>query len=355
MVNKNAAPDAKKPTGAEVLRLAGTGYNMDLLKADIANMEKDERQKLLVGIKDQRDIISVNLDIEQTRRLTQLEEMVAYAEKSFGDKAAEAIGSGVDKMGTVVNQAIDIGAEGVKGAANVVTDQAKKATDAVVQIGAQVSEVLEDPNRSKTEKAVHIAGLAAVVGVPAYLLYKLCKNMSGDEVKDGDKPSLGRKLLKWTGFAFLGGLGVRALAPMLSETQRGVMVQQKEEEEARKRDALRTPFDRAPELEIGGQKVRIWKEGNDFKIAVGDKKFGMRMQLDPGVVLTDMKYDSNKGMIIEGKYGIIPGSQTIPVARCEDMVNKLHGGETRQEVTVLGYSGKLEKYPVDFVPETPSI
>jgi hypothetical protein len=247
-----------------------------------------------------------------------------------------------------------MGAEGVKSATNVVTDQAKKATDAVVQIGAQVSEVLEDPNRSKTEKAVHIAGLAAVVGVPAYLLYKLCKKVSGDEVKEGEKPSFGRKLLKWTGFAFLGGLGVRALAPMLSETQRGVMIQQKEATEAERRDALRTPFDRAPELEIGGQRVRIWKEGNDFKIAVGDKKFGMRMKLDPGVVLTDMKYDPNKGLIVDGKYGIIPGSQAIPVARCEDMVNKLHGGETRQEVTVLGYSGKLEKYPIDFTPETSS-
>lgn len=261
-----------KPTSTEVLLLA-KNYSLQELKKQIDRMESAERKKLLQGIREQRQITRVSVDTSYQDRLNELEAHIEQVEKTFGQRAAEAFGSGVDKLGTGVNAAIDMGAEGVKSATNIVTDQAKKATDAVVQIGAQVSEVLEDPNRSKTEKAVHIAGLAAIVGVPAFFLYKLCKKAAGDEVKEGEKPSLGRKLLKWTGFAFLGGLGVRALAPMLSEAQRGVMVQQKEKNEAeRKKNAFI-----GKEFDFSGKKMSIVEEKGQKLLKVGEHAYSVRI------------------------------------------------------------------------------
>ncbi len=189
---------------------------MEVIKQQVDAMETTDRGSLRNQLNVELAVLRQSTKPEDAAlliRLNALDDLVEDAEKSFGTKAQEGIGAGI-------NTVIDTGAAGLKMGTEFVGNQVKKGADAVVQIGAQVADIVADPNRSQKEKMIHVAGLAAIVAVPAVLLYKLFSKMSGSGLPEGQKPGFGRKLLKWTGFAFIGSLGVRALAPMVVEQQK---------------------------------------------------------------------------------------------------------------------------------------
>lgn len=218
MGNKvDASPDKGKPTPAEVLALTKSGYNFDDIKAQVAKMETADRTQLVQDLRAEKLKVEVSVDLKMLQRLNALEEQVQNAEKSFGTKAQEGVGAAFNSLGAGAQKGLEMAG-----------NQVQKGVEGVAQIGAQVAQVMEDPNRSAKEKAIHIAGIAALVVIPAAILYKICSAISGD----GKKPSFGRKLLKWTGFAFLGSMGVRALAPFVADTQKGFMIQSKEAADA---------------------------------------------------------------------------------------------------------------------------
>ncbi|OGJ61047.1 hypothetical protein A3C37_03210 [Candidatus Peribacteria bacterium RIFCSPHIGHO2_02_FULL_53_20] len=277
MGNSDTAPEKKaKSTRAEVLGYAKTGVNKELLKEQIAKMEGADRAQLLNDIKMEKDKLALDPNLDLSKRLVDLEDEVRRQEQSFSQSAQETVGS-------AINTGIDSLAKGAKKGTEFVGNQVKKGTDAMAQIGEQAVNIMNDPNLSKEEKRVHVIGLAAAVAVPAGILYWGLSKLAGKGLQSGQKPSLGRRLLQVTGFAFLASLGVRFIAPFVSEKQKQLIASKGSstvpEKSVPPKDQQKSPENPAA-LEtvrlqgtFQGTDLKVVERGGAQLIKIGEKHF----------------------------------------------------------------------------------
>lgn len=238
------APDTgKQNTREQLVSLAkGGAYNMDQLKADASKMEPVERVQLLKDLDMEKKKLDVGVDFALFRRLNELEAHVQRKEQTMQET-----------VGSVLNTGIDSIASGAKKGTEFVGNQVKKGTDAMGQIGEQAVAIMNDPNISKETKRVQVLGLAAAVAVPAGFLYWALNKMAGKGLKPGEKPSVGRRILQVTGFAFLASLGVRAIAPLVSEQQKKLI-------ESKSRESKIETI--TPSITFDGAHLQIDKKGD---------------------------------------------------------------------------------------------
>ena len=120
---------------------------MEVIKQQVDAMETTDRGSLRNQLNVELAVLRQSTKPEDAAlliRLNALDDLVEDAEKSFGTKPKRESAQGLIPSSIRVQRA--------KNGNRVCRQSSQKGADAVVQIGAQVADIVADPNRSQKEK-----------------------------------------------------------------------------------------------------------------------------------------------------------------------------------------------------------